>query len=89
MWLNVMLPAAGGTSPTLDVELEFCDEAATTTQVTNANMKQQSAAGHYTMPFFTDLEYLQVKLVTGGTSPNFGAAEVWISPAPIDKGKKY
>ena len=83
MELMVLVPSITATD-TLDVELEFCTAAATTTEVNNANFKQISAAGLHSMPFFTHLEYLQVKLnVTdvGGSGFSAGAVKVWIAPA--------
>ncbi len=86
-YLHVNVPSITGTGDTLDVELEFCDEADTTTQVYNLNMPQITAAGLYAVPFWTDEEYLQVKLnVTDndtGAACNFGAVDVWISTSPI------
>lgn len=85
LWLHVVVPSIT-TSDTLDVELEFCDSTATTTEVYNMNMKQITAAGHYAVPFFIapPLEYLQVKLnVTdvGGGGFSAGAVKVWIDNA--------
>jgi len=85
MWLHLLVPSITATD-TLDVELEFCDSAASTTEVYNMNMKQITAAGHYAVPFFMapTLEYLQVKLnVTdvGGGGFSAGAVKVWIDNA--------
>lgn len=80
MWLNVLVPEVSA-ADTLDVELEFCDVDASTTQVYNMNMAQISAAGHYKIPFFTLEEYLQVKLNLTGTDTDFGATKVWLSTA--------
>lgn len=86
-YLHVNVPSITGTGDTLDVELEFCDKLATTTQVYNQNMKQITAAGLYHTPFWTDEEYLQVKLnVTDndtGHACSFGAVDVWISTSPL------
>lgn len=83
LWLHVLVPSITSTD-TLDVELEFCATGATTTEVYNMNMKQITAAGHYAIPFFTLLEYLQVKLnITdvGGGGFSSGATKVWIDNA--------
>jgi len=80
MWLHVVVPEVSA-SDTLDVELEFCDAAAPTTEVYNMNMKQIDALGHYAVPFYTPLEYLQVKLNVTGSDVNLGATKVWIDPA--------
>jgi hypothetical protein len=83
MWLHVLVPTVSA-SDTLDVELEFCDAAASTTEIYNQNMKQITAAGYYSVPFYTQEEYLQVKLnltEVGGGALAFGATKVWISPA--------
>jgi len=86
LYVHVNVPSITGSGDTLDVELEFCDEDATTTQVYNQNMAQITAAGHFSVPFWTNEEYLQVKLnVTDNDTSaacNFGAVEVWISTAP-------
>lgn len=83
MWLNVLVPAIAEASDTIDVELEFCDEDASTTQVYNMFMKQITAAGHYQIPFFTLEEYLQVKLdvtdADAGGDFDAGAVKVWIA----------
>jgi len=82
MWLKVLVPSVSS-GDVLDVELEFCDATATTTEVQNANMKQIATAGLHQMPFYTLYEYLQVKLnETDNGGPNFGAVKVWIDPAP-------
>lgn len=85
LWLHILVPSITSTD-TLDVELEFCDSAASTTEVYNMNMKQIIAAGHYAIPFIMapTLEYLQVKLnVTdvGGGGFSAGAVKVWIDNA--------
>lgn len=79
--LCVLVPVVSS-GDVLDVELEFCAAGASTTEVNNANFKQITAAGFYSMPFFTHLEYLQVKLnETDNGGPNFGGVKVWIAPA--------
>ncbi len=81
MWLHVLVPSVSS-GDVLDVELEFCESTASTTEVYNMNMKQITAAGHFAIPFFTTLEYLQVKLnETDNGGPNFGATKVWIDLA--------
>lgn len=85
MWLNVLVPSIAETNDKIDVQLEFCDAAASTTEVYNMNMKQISAAGHYQIPFFTLEEYLQVKLdvtdADSGTDFNAGKVKVWLANA--------
>jgi hypothetical protein len=81
LWLHVLVPEVSS-GDTLDVELEFCTAAASTTEVYNMNFKQITAAGHYAIPFFTLLEYLQVKLnETDNGGPDFGGVKVWIDNA--------
>jgi hypothetical protein len=84
-WLHVLTEDASEASDTLDVELEFCAAGASTTEVYNMNMKQIAASAapkHSAIPFFTLLEYLQVKLnVTDNDSGgdfNAGGVKVWI-----------
>lgn len=82
MTLHVLVPSIT-TSDTLDVELEFCPSTATTTETYNMNMKQIIAAGHYSIPFYTHLSNLQVKLnITdvGGGGFSGGATKVWLEP---------
>lgn len=85
LWLHVVVPEIAEASDTLDVELEFCDASASTTQVYNLNMKQMTAPGHYAVPFYTLLAYLQVKLnvtdADAGGDFDAGAVKVWIDPA--------
>lgn len=80
LWLHVLVPEVSA-SDTLDVELEFCAASASTTEVYNMNMKQISAAGHFAIPFYTLLEYLQVKLNVTGSDVDLGATKVWIDTA--------
>jgi hypothetical protein len=80
MALCVQVPEVSS-GDTLDVELEFCDASASTTEIYNMNMKQISAAGYYSIPFFTQLAYLQVKLNVTGSDVDLGATKVWIAPA--------
>ena len=87
LWLHILVPSIAETSDTIDVELEFCDSSATTTEVYNMNMKQITAAGHFAVPFIMapTLEYLQVKLnitdADSGADFNAGAVKVWIDNA--------
>ena len=88
MVLCVMTESASEASDTLDVELEFCDVSASTTQVYNMNTPQMdvSAAGAIVrVPFITQLEYLQVKLnvtdADSGGDFNAGGVKFWIESA--------
>lgn len=82
MWLKVLVPVISS-GDVLDVELEFCDKDASTTEVQNMNMKQIGVAGLHQIPFYTLYEYLQVKLnETDNGAPNFGGVKVWLDPAP-------
>ena len=83
MYLHVLVPFVRP-GDTLDVEAEFCGTGATTTQISNMNMEQIVAAGHYCEPFFTLHEFIQIKLgVTAGATAtlSMGAVEVWIDNA--------
>jgi len=80
MWLNILVPEVSA-SDLLDVELEFCDKDASTTEVYNMNLAQISAAGHFQIPFFTLEEYLQVKLNVTGSDIDLGATKVWLASA--------
>jgi hypothetical protein len=80
MYLHVLVPYARS-GDTLDVEAEFCDTADPTTQISNMNMQQIVAVGHYCEPFFTHHDYIQVKLgITTGSSQavSMGAVKVWV-----------
>lgn len=88
MTLCVLCPGESEASDTLDVEMEFCDAAASTTEVYNMNMKQidANAANQIRrVPFITHLAYLQVKLnvtdADAGSDFNAGGVKVWIEPA--------
>ena len=81
MWLHVLVPSITA-ADTLDVEIEFNDDGST--EIFNFNFKQIAAAGHYSEPFFTQHDYILVKLnITdvGGGGFSSGATKVWISPA--------
>jgi len=81
MQLNVLVPEVSAGGDTLDVELEFNDDGST--QIDNQNMKQITAAGMFSIPFFTHHKYLLVKLNGtdgGGAALDLGAVKVWISP---------
>lgn len=83
LWLHVVVPSVSS-GDVLDVEIEFCDAAASTTQISNFNFKQITAAGHYAEPFYTLHDYAQVKLnVTADSSAalSMGGVKVWIDNA--------
>ena len=80
MYLHVLVPYVRQ-GDTLDVEAEFCDTSDPTAQISNMNMQQIVAVGHYSEPFFTHHDYIQVKLgVTPGSSQalSMGPVKVWI-----------
>ena len=80
MYLHVLVPYIKS-GDMLDVEAEFCDNDDPTAQISNMNMKQIVAVGHYCEPFFTHHDYIQVKLgVTPGTSQtaSMGSVKVWV-----------
>jgi hypothetical protein len=82
LYLHVLVPAVSS-GDQLDVELEFNDDGST--QIDNMNMKQITALGHFTIPFFTLHKYILVKLnETDNGGPNFGAVKVW-----IDNSSRY
>lgn len=80
LWLHVLVPVVSS-ADTLDVELEFCKAATPTTEEYNMNMKQITALGHFSIPFITNLEYVQVKLNVTGSGIDLGATKVWIDTA--------
>lgn len=78
MYLHVVVPSVSA-GDVLDVEAEFNDDGST--QISNMNMKQISAVGHYCEPFFTLHDYILVKLnVTADSTValSMGAVKVWI-----------
>jgi len=84
MYLHVMVPAAGGTSPTLDITADFENTSGTTLQQTT--IPQISAAGHYVGVVFCDhpdMTDLSVILNVGGTTPDFGAVKVYLSTSRV------
>ena len=87
MWIHVVTDAASEASDTLDVEIELCTAAATTTQVANINCPQMDVSVDSVVmnfPFFAPpgLTYAQVKLnITdndAGGDFNAGGVKVWI-----------
>jgi len=80
--LHVYVPEVSAGGDTLDVELEFNDDGST--QIDNMNMTQISAAGMYSIPFYTHHKYLLVKLNGtdgGGAALDLKGVKVWIAPA--------
>lgn len=83
-YLHLIVPSAGGTSPTLNVTADFESSGNATLQ--QATIPQITAAGHYVCPLFCDhpdLSALSVILTVGGTSPDFGAVEVYLSTSRV------
>jgi hypothetical protein len=81
MELMVLVPSITGGADTLDVEVEFNDDGST--QISNMNFKQITAAGLYHEPIFTHHDYALVKLnITdvGGSGFSAGAVKVWLAP---------
>ena len=78
MVLHVLVPEVSS-GDDIDVELEFNDDGST--QIDNMNMANITAAGLYSIPFFTWHKYLLVKLETSNASDDHGAVKVWIAPA--------
>lgn len=80
LWLHVQVPEVSA-GDTLDVVLEFCEAATPTVAVYSMSMPQISAAGFYSIPFYTKKPNLQVKLDVTGADVDLGATKVWIAPA--------
>lgn len=86
LWIHVVTEHACAASDKIDVEIELCAPAASTTQVANINCPQMdvSVAGVVmNFPFFAPpaLTYAYVKLnITdaSGSGFNAGAVKVWI-----------
>jgi hypothetical protein len=80
LFLHVVCPEVSS-GDNFTVELEFCTDALPTTEVYNMYMKQVTAAGHFCIPFFTLLEYLQVKINTANSTDDHGHTKIWIDTA--------
>ena len=80
----VYVPAVSGTSPTLDIHFEDSPDDSTYTDIEGGAMTQITAAGYYEMvlPPWTG-PYLRAVYTLGGTSPDFGATEVGLTPGRI------
>lgn len=73
----VKVPAAGGTTPTLDLKLQESDtEGSGYTDL--VTFDQITAIGVYVRRFATAKRYIRHYATVGGTTPNFGGVEILI-----------
>lgn len=77
MSMVIYVPSAGGTSPTLNAKIQHGDASDGSDAADLAPFPQITAAGTYRRRFMTLKEYVRVVLTVGGTSPNFGAVDVY------------
>lgn len=76
--LQIVCPAATGTSPTLDIFIHASASSAPDSTESIATHPTITASGVYFMPFATDKRYIEVLLTLGGTAADFGSVEVYI-----------
>jgi len=76
--LNVVVPQATGTSPTLAVKIQEATSTGGTHYDCRVYPVNITAAGEYKLRFNLDKGYKSIKVVltVGGTSPNFGGVVV-------------
>ncbi len=83
MSLQVLIPSKSGTSPTLVIDLKEKD-ASSGNIVRTHTLPQVIGTDTFPMllsfDFVSDLEYYDVVLTVGGTTPSFGVVEVWVGP---------
>lgn len=70
----IVVPAAGGTSPTLDVKIQTSDDGSTVQD--EVVVPQITAARIYKVSLRSPHPYRRVHLTLGGTTPNFGAVQI-------------
>jgi hypothetical protein len=83
MKVGVYCPAAGGSSPTLDVKMQECDDNSTWVDVPGGAVPQIDAAGYYELHFHWTGRYLRYHATVGGSTPDFGAVTIGLTPGEI------
>ena len=82
---EVIVPAAGGTSPTVDIKIQASSDG--TNPVGEEHVLPQiSAKGTYYITFNSRYQYFRWYATVGGTSPDFG--EVLIHPVLAGRDSK-
>lgn len=71
----IEVPAADGTTPTLDIEFVASDDNGSTPKE-KWDIPQITAAGVYEARINTRRRYLEADYTVGGTTPDFGAVKV-------------
>ena len=82
--VRVYVPAAGGSSPTLDLKFQESDDDSSYSDIEGGAMTQITAAGthEFVMPRWTK-RYVRYHATVGGTTPNFGAVTIGFTPGQI------
>lgn len=83
--VRIYVPAAGGSSPTLDIKFQESDAVGSGfADIVGATVPQISAAGTYeiVMPRWTK-QYVRQYSTVGGSSPNFGKVTMGFTPGQI------
>lgn len=68
----VVVPSAGGTSPTVDIVIQTAEVSDFGTVQDKFTLPQITATGVYFITFRTNHRYIRHVATVGGTSPNFG-----------------
>ncbi len=77
--VDVVVPQATGTSPTLQVEFQHSDDGVTFTAKETFS-PTITAAGSYSFEVLTPRRYSRLRFVVGGTNPNFGRVSAYLVP---------
>lgn len=77
----VVVGTVTGTSPTLDLDIEFSTDGTNAITSEKLSFKRITATGVYKMFLKTFRRYARWKSTVGGTSPSFGAVKVEIGKA--------
>ena len=75
-----VVPAAAGTTPTADITIEQADTDANASYASVISFPQITAAGRYSVQASISKRYIRAQVDITGTTPDFGAVSVGISP---------
>ncbi len=77
--VDVVVPQATGTNPSLQIEFQHSDDG--TTFTTKETLSPTiTAAGTYSYEVLTPRRFSRLRFVVGGTSPNFGPVSAYLVP---------
>lgn len=79
-YVTVNVPTATGTTPTLDVEVQYSDTVTFTVVREKHSLPQITAVGEYYLPrSTTHYRYARAVPTVGGTTPSFGATVIGLT----------